>query len=679
MAQIPSAEGFGQVVAQPGPYVDTSSSAAGAGLGQAVFRAAGQLQAVRNEEERQAAAVRDAADRAEAANAVETGRLGLRQLADRLDEEVRQGTVAKDDAEKEWTFRASDLISDRVSGAPQALGNQVRQGLDVERGEQLRRVRRAVSDRNIADTRAGLLGVLEGAERDALTDRPRAVAKAAGALQAIGAFAGYGPDEQAKLLNTFRERTALTVGEAAVNAVRHDNAALDKVGQRLDSDEFADMDPRSRQHLQTQIEAYKVSNDQRREVEARRREAESDRLLRRAEGTFTASRALITEGKPLSQEYVTVALRDMAGTPYEAAFRELLHQVPERTAFGLQPIVNQEQLLLQMRSQINAQGTSPEAEKRFAELERMRAAKRQAFAADPLAAGQEYGGPAVAPIAASSIESLVAGMAQRLPAVAYATDQLGEQAPPLLRSEAQLVARWMGAMAPAEKEAAVKLLYSGLGHSAAMATFKLMGQDAPQMAVAAGLYGRQVSERTTFLGIPYGQERRRSVAQLMFEGENLLKNKQVQLPQDRLLNAEFLNYIGTSIPTPEARQAALAATSSVYAKLTFEAGRYSDSYVDSSLFRKAAEYITGGIIEHNGVKVLPPAYGMSASQARDLLSGVTADQVKTWGGVAGMTDQQAAEYIRRAPLESQTLGKYRVRAGAGILQRRDGAPFEMRF
>ena len=145
------------------------------------------------------------------------------------------------------------------------------------------------------------------------------------------------------------------------------------------------------------------------------------------------------------------------------------------------------------------------------------------------------------------------------------------------------------------------------------------------------------------------------------------------------MNALFQEQVGSAIPNLQSKSATFEAVQSVYAKLLAERGKVNESAVDRDAFEVAVRTVTGGPIKYNGQMILPPAYGLPADQSAALLQSITPAQVKAWGGVAGMTDEQAATYIRGAALESQTFGKYRVHAGLGILHKPDGSPFEMLF
>lgn len=425
--------------------------------------------------------------------------------------------------------------------------------------------------------------------------------------------------------------------------------------------------------LQVQREQLAAADAERRRHQA---EIEANKRARAADQAWNILSSWARDGKTADPVASAPLLKAIQGTPYQAAYVEMAASVANRSAVGTLPIVQQQAQLDALMAQRNKGGTSPGLEDEIKSREQIIAAAKRDFTNDAPGAMLERGHvKAIPPIDITNPESLKA----RADLTATASAIAGQQVSPLRPQEATAMADWMGKLAPAEKEAVVQRFYSSMGYEGASAVFNQIGKDAPLMAVAAGLAGMQTVKQSRFLGIPYGQTERRSVSQLMFEGSELLKTKQVHLPEATGRTAEFLKYAGNAIPNPKAREMAIAATDAIYAKLAFEAGKFDDKHIDPGLYQQAASFVTGRVIDHNGAKILPPGYGMDESQARNVLMGVTPAQVKAWGGVAGMTDEQAADYIKRAPLESQTIGKYRVLAGSGVLQRKDGRPFEMKF
>src|SRR5574341_882589 len=117
----------------------------------------------------------------------------------------------------------------------------------------------------------------------------------------------------------------------------------------------------------------------------------------------------------LSHEYSAQVSKDVIGTPYELAFKELLKQAPAKSAFGMQPLAVMDQAISQARAQLNVSGTNPQAEKTLSQLEHIRDQARRDYAEDPLLAAQERGiVQAVAPINVENMQSLLGTIGKRV-------------------------------------------------------------------------------------------------------------------------------------------------------------------------------------------------------------------------------------------------------------------------
>lgn len=421
--------------------------------------------------------------------------------------------------------------------------------------------------------------------------------------------------------------------------------------------------------------------------EQAQREAEAERAARRAEifankrereanQAFTILSTWAREGKTADQVSAAPLLKALSGTPYQAAYAGMAQDAAQHASAAALPIDAQQYQLDGLMTRRNTAGTSQALETEIKARQTIIDAAKRDFKDDAPGAMLERGLiKSIPPVDITKPETLKA----RADLMSLGEAFTGQPVSPLRPAEAEQFKQMIGKLAPVEKESVVKQVYGAMGAPAAMELFKQVGKDAPLLTIAGGLAGQQTVSRSRFMGFGYGPQTHRSVSQLMFEGEDLLKNKQVTLPEGPKFNAAFQDYVGNAIPTPAAREMAAAAAQSIYAKLAFEAGKYNEKGVDTGILKQAAEFVTGRVIDYNGSKILPPVYGMPEDKAREVLRGVTPAQVKAWGGVVGMSDEQAAEYIRSAPLESQSVGKYRVLAGSGILQRKDGKPFEMRF
>ena len=411
-----------------------------------------------------------------------------------------------------------------------------------------------------------------------------------------------------------------------------------------------------------------ITRQQQKEMARERQQREYEAHLNRASAVAQAFQMQADKGTMLDPAYVNQAITATAGTPFQAVIKSTAQQVQEMGGFAAQPIPAQRATLDAIDAQIAKNGRNPAIDKRREQIDRATKASLTDFAEDPMRAGLSRGViQEIPPLDfKNGVQGIADSFAARVPLAQRVSQWAGQTAKPLTGDEAAAMSGWLSKLNPGEKEQFVGALTKTLGTANSMPFLRQLGKDAPTLAIAGGIAGMQTTAG-------------RSVPRLIFEGEALLREKQVKLPADGKMNALFQEQVGSAIPNLQSKSATFEAVQSVYAKLLAERGKVNESAVDRDAFEVAVRTVTGGPIKYNGQMILPPAYGLPADQSAALLQSITPAQVKAWGGVAGMTDEQAATYIRGAALESQTFGKYRVHAGLGILHKPDGSPFEMLF
>lgn len=614
---------------------------------------------------------REAADKAEARSQM----LSLQdELADAFEAHtagVLDGTVDKTSARTKWAEATRPMIDSAVEKIPPSQRQLVAGQLKLATGNLERKLDRVVAAKDRKDIAGAIDQTLEYAARMSQTDYAGARHLAMQTLMELGPFAGLDAAAVQKKANAWREEAAYTRALGVLSGSKRDNKALAKAEQVIAGME--DIDPRRKVELQGQIEGYRAANEQRALAAAQRAEVEAQRRERKAATAWNMVSTWVANGKVPDEATMQQVTKAVSGTDYAKALPELLKQVPAQAAVAMLPVHQQQAELDQLRARA-VQGTNEGLEREIKRREQVLTSTRADYKADPIGADIERGLAQPVELDFSKPETMQARAEQARRAQLRAGHPVGMLRP----HEAEHLTQYMEKMAPREKEALVQSIYTAAGPDVGRATFAQISPHAPLLSVAAGLAGFKTTGKE-------GEGPQRSVSQLIFRGEELLKTKAVNIPggdkpeQSPLIEEQFTKYAGSAIPNPRARMYAAQATAMVYATLMHEAGRVNDKGVNASIFRQAASMVTGGVIDHNGAKVLPPAYGLPANKSRDLLRGVTADQVKAWGGVAGMTDEDAAAFLRRAPLESLSYGRYRVPSGAGMLLRPDGTPFEMVF
>src|SRR5690606_8673575 len=136
-------------------------------------------------------------------------------------------------------------------------------------------------------------------------------------------------------------------------------AALNEVEKRLTSDEFNALDPQRRATLLNTTAGYRTSLEQRSVAAAQRAEIAAAKRDRQAAATYQQALNLATEGKTLDPQWVAEAAQQVAGTPYEAAFRTAVDQAPAGTSFAMQPLAAQREMLDKVTADGNTLGWTP--------------------------------------------------------------------------------------------------------------------------------------------------------------------------------------------------------------------------------------------------------------------------------------------------------------------------------
>ena len=95
---------------------------------------------------------------------------------------------------------------------------------------------------------------------------------------------------------------------------------------------------------------------------------------------------------------------------------------------------------------------------------------------------------------------------------------------------------------------------------------------------------------------------------------------------------------------------------------------------DSSTFEEALQAVSGGIVDINGFKVEQPR-GVDPDVFEDFIDDMHPETVAQMGGIRGMTDDEAAETIRRSRLVGVKSGAYTVESDFGTLLNPDGTTF----
>jgi hypothetical protein len=655
--RIPAGENLGNLVAEPLSLNQAAPSgaplaplAAGlAAIGERVMRGEIAAEALAKHE-------REAADRAVSLNTLAHGRITLHQVAGQLGEEVRTGHVDKDSAESEWQRRAEEAIGAGVEGLPLHLTAQVKGGLHLEARSLVGGVRTAVSTKNREDTKAGLLGMLEAAERDAMVDRPRALEKATSSLQTLGPFAGLGADDLAKMMQGVKERTAAAAAKGLVRRARDNPADLDAVLARMQTDEYNDLTPEARGQVEQSVlgrKQFLIAQQEQREARAERAAA---RHMRRAESSYRAMESLIDNGAIPDDATIAQAGRDMAGTPLAGAFTALLGQAGERAGFASLPPEQQRERILELRARANREGSHPKFEARIERFEAIASKAEKQLADDPLLYGVNRRWlDAVKPLRFQGMDDLAPQLAERVEQAAMVSAQVKAPVSPLLKAEAAQAAEMLRALPSAQQEQALRKLATALPDAAMT------------RALAAQIGGKDATLGLAMFAASAPDVNGRNAMSLILRGADAIKAGRMKPasedPSRRLEHVAIAREL-SAVPwaTTQARDAAVEAAQRVYDGLK-------DSKGSASAREAVRIAVGGGLTEWAGAKVpLPP--GMEERRFRRALTGIKPEALARQAG--GPVVYVGSETIPVEKLAANMGAVQLIPAGAGVYALQSG-------
>lgn len=676
MARIPTAAdaGLGEQIARGPRFNETQipRSAFGGGIGESMQRAGQQMQQADEQErreqmmeQRQAMAVREAEQRSKALARLKMGQDDLLQAADEVGQGIASGQIAKEGAAQAWRDRVNEVTTATLADTPEDHRQAVQLDMAARANRLDRAVGQAVLKRGQADTRANIGQILESTGRQYMTDPQGAESLALTTLRDLGPVAGMAPDEIAKTGQRWQETTRAAKGYSLITEARRDNKSLDVAISRINSDEFAALDPQRKAEILNQAEGFRVSNIQRSEAAARAAQARHEHMLRTAEAAYNAAAGIVQTGKMLSPEYIQQLTTATAGTPFAQALPDLLKQAPERSAFGMQPLQQMDRAIMDERARLNTGGTNPADEKRMQQLERIRDEARKDYAEDPLPAAQARGllGQ-ITPLDTRSVQGLVSGLGERLQQAALVSQQTGRAESPLLKTEAEQLGKTLSILPVPERAAAVATLAGALGPQMAAALGRQMSPKDEALGLALAMSGEKTSQgRYTSELVLRGQQAKK-------DGTSTKGSKQPEMVASKW-GAAVAEYIGDSMPQGVGDQVRNAAVLIAHGIASEQGGELSSK----DLARAARLAVGGEVIEYNGRKVPLPA-GLDEDALTKRMRSVTA--ADTGGDVlAGGRRMTAAEFAavaRDAPLMAVGKGQYAPLVQGRPVLRADGTP-----
>ena len=671
MATIPLGD-FGQAVARPAPV---ASIPRGDPIGQAAERTGqiagnvvNDLTAQQTRLDLQAAAeqrrkdeeAQQAAIRAKTITTLHGTKDRLADLSDAITQGVLDGSVPKEGAAAEYAKQSAKTLEGVGADLPDANRQIVLAELGGDAARLGNLVRKAVTQRDRQDVTSGINQTLEYLQRQYKADPAKATRQAMDTVDALGPHSTMGPDQLAKRKQDWKEGTQYTAGYEMVSAGRNDRKTLDAAEQAISN--LPDLDPQKRATLLDRVSAYRLHLDQKAEISAQRAQREQERQYTRAATSYNAAIDQATAGT-LSPEYADQVLQDTAGTPLQAAFKQMLARQKETGPLAARTLEQQRTVLATINADITTNGIDPQR----AELRKRHEHVLAAAEADIKKLGSLDAYAKRAPgfvVADLNLTAGLPGIAQGIAARIQQSEEVsgwtGKPESPLRPMEAEGLARLIRVMPPEQRADALAMFSNGLPAKQMQALGQQISQGKDDDQTKAMGFALRLGATKTTAG--------RNASELLFKGAEALKAdtiKEEKAAIDGWSSQIATQLQGVYLNQEQANEAAQAAR-------LFMAGIVSEG--GSANVRQAVGLAVGGHVkEHNGARIVVPA-GFELTDVRKRTGSMTLEEVKAQAptgkiiaGGATMTPEQFLAALPDAKLQYVSRGRYYVRAGRGLV------------
>jgi hypothetical protein len=648
MARIPLAP-TGQVVARPGALVHVDSNQA---IGQAVeqlgataVNVADRVHQHQAQAEHEQEQIRKAAERAQAQATVGGMRDQLDDAHDALAQDVLNGVVPKEEAEKVWGDRSKEIVE--ADGGLSSIKDQTLRTIaqtDVDqRSARLgNRLRRAVELRGRQDVTVALDQTLEHYSRQYNGDPEKSTAMAMETVDQLAAFSDKPKAYWAAKKQAWKENTQYTAAFGVVNAAKSSPQLLDAAEKALDRPQFADLDPQRRAVLVNQIDGYRVHLAQKAEVAAARAERLAEHHMRTAKAEFDTALALADKGV-FSPEYFERANAATAGTPYNAGLRGLLQQTREVGALATMPLTRQRAELDALNTQIAKNGISPELEKRRTQVENVVKQSEADYTADPMRAANERGVIQLKGLSLTNgIPGVVQQLGERVHQSAIVSQVTGKPVSPLTDQEAEFVKQNLETLPARERSQMVSMLAGAVGSQAAQGLATQIDKHDRGLALSFALAGAMTTNgRLASELVLKGQQAKK-------DGTSTKGDSAPEMLENRwksFITTEVSDAFGNQKTSTDVRDAALLIAHGIAAE---QGGRLTARDME----RAVTLAVGGSVVEHNGRKLPLPA-GVDEDALTTRLRSIKPDELQAPGGAvrAGGVAMPVADFLKVLPAQ----------------------------
>jgi hypothetical protein len=665
--RIPGGEQFGQVVARPGPLVQTSAEDMGAGLGKGLEQAGGAainygMDLINKQNREKALADQEAkanakeAARVKALTATAEVRNGLRSYQSQLENGLNDGTVDKSELDSKWAEGSTKMVDDAIAKVDPAHQELVRATLLDDMGTGQANVRKLAVARDKKDILTGGLSYIEQMQRFAATggkEADQAIANVKTFWTATGPMAGEDPAKASERVQKFAEGVRLN---QATNLVHTDPAAALKALKNPDY--LPELTPEARTSLVNSADAAVLRGQQRVALQ-------SEANMRKLDTEWKAAQSVLDAGKTFTPEYAASLATKFKGTPYAAALNSMISESPAKAAFVTTPLPAQDATLADLQNKMNQGGATPEMIAKYKKLEAANKATKADIKADPYMAAAERGVITELTPLSMDLNALPAQLAKRAESGRVVSQWAGQEVSLFRPDEADKIGGVLQAMPPKDRAGALAGLSKAMTPGQMVALGKQLGSKDDTLAAA-----------TMMAANGFKTTGGRLVSEIALTGADAMKENRVKFPsgQDKTtLRAEFDKATRGAYLSEDAQRAAGDAAMAVFAGLLTE-GQSPD-------VGQAVRLATGGIMDLNGSKFVKP-YGWDDSRVTETLRKVTAPTItKITKGqkmmVSGqeITPEALAQHMPDAVLgPSPRSGNYTISVGGRLVTNEAGKP-----
>lgn len=599
----------------------------------------------------------DEADRVASITAQAKAKNALADLHDDISRGLQDGSYDKTKVGQKYLDDSNTIVEDALKNVRGEHQELVRAALQDDIGRYRRGVGHLVDQRNQSDIRGGIMAYGEEMSRYA----QRGDAEFAEAVRNYGAFldsagpqAGMTAADIQRARQGFNEQATYTKGYSLVGKAGDSIANLRAVQKRIDSDEFANMDPQRRAALDSTLTS-KIATLENRAV------IQQQAALNRAQATYTAFNEFTAGGRMPTEAYLQEVITKTKGTPFEVAVMEQIKQGPASAGFATMPVQQQAVQLQGLAAKLNQEGSNPALEKQYRQLKQIHKQSVADLKEDPMTAALERNViKDIKPLDLSDIRTLPQQLAVRAQSAAVVDAYAGRTVAPVTKTEATQIAAMLDNLGPKEKAAALTGLKTAVGSSRLSAIGSMMNDKDPTFAIGAGLASVQTTNG-------------RNVAELYFGGKQLQSEGRNKPGKD---DDGSLSSIAAKLDgvyaTDKAKKHAIDAAQAIYTKLRAE------GQSDSSAASSAISIATGGLLEnYNGGKVALP-YGKTKTEFLDAINAVTPDMLAAQSkaykvGGKELSPQDLAAQLPKLQLQTVGSGVYAVKAASVPVTKADGS------